>query len=246
MLRQLFSPDEAKVLREAATEVVNQQGGGNAFTSDPGFGMGTFLERHPALANWVDDDRIYEIMETLIGPDFFLEHTAGAIYRGDTPWHGGQPKDTPNPITHGKIAMYFDSLGKDDGCLRIIPGSHRQPLADHLKPLSREADEPQTMFFGIADQDIPCVALETDPGDVIVFTERVYHSAYGSKIGRLQITAEYGSNPTNDEQIAELRRYHDQFTWSFHPSESYINSDRPRVRRMVSRLVELGCTPFPV
>ena len=141
-------------------------------------------------------------METLIGPDFFLEHTAGAIYRGDTPWHGGQPKDTPNPITHGKIAMYFDSLGKDDGCLRIIPGSHRQPLADHLKPLSREADEPQTMFFGIADQDIPCVALETDPGDVIVFTERVYYSAYGSKIGRLQITAEYGSNPTNDEQIA--------------------------------------------
>ena len=71
-------------------------------------------------------------------------------------------------------------------------------------------------------------------------------SAYGSEIGRLQVTAEYGSNPTTDEQIAELRRYHDQFTWSFHPSESYINSDRPRIRRMVSRLVELGCTPFPV
>ena len=102
------------------------------------------------------------------------------------------------------------------------------------------------MFFGVADEDVPCVALETEPGDVIVFTERVFHSAYGSKIGRLQITAEYNSNPTTDEQIAEILEQHDTYKWGFHPSESYINSDRPRVRRMVSRLVELGCTPFPV
>ena len=249
MLRQLFAPDEVKVLREAAIEVVNQEGGSHAFTSDPGFGMGTFHERHAALANWVDDDRIYEIMDTMIGPDFFLMHTAGAVYRGDTPWHGGWSPETPqshNPITHGKIAMYFDSLRKEDGCLRVIPGTHRRPFGDRVHPLQHEADESQTMVFGIPDEDVPCVALETDPGDVIVFTESVMHSAYGSKIGRLQITAEYGSNPTTDEQLADLRKYHDKFTWSYHPSESYINSDRPRIRRMVSRLVELGCTPFPV
>jgi predicted transcriptional regulator len=29
-------------------------------------------------------------------------------------------------------------------------------------------------------------------------------------------------------------------------AESAINSDRPRVRRMVSRLIELGCIPLPV
>ena len=249
MLRQLFAPDEVKVLREAAIEVVNQQGGGNAFTEDPGFGMGTFMERHPELANWVDDDRIYDIPETLLGPDFFLEHTAGAVYRGDTPWHGGYSPDKPQsykPTTHGKIAMYFDSLRKGDGCLRVIPGTHRRPFGDRVHPLSHEADEPQSMFFGVADEDVPCVALETDPGDVIVFTERVFHSAYGSKIGRLQITAEYNSNPTTDEQIAELRRDHETHKWGFHPEEAYINSERPRIRRMVSRLVELGCTPFPV
>lgn len=249
LLRQLFAPDEVKVMREAAIDVVHQQGGGSAFTSDPGFSMGTFLERHPGLANWVDDDRIYEIMETLLGPDFFLMHTGGAVYRGDTPWHGGYSPDKPQsykPITHGKIAMYFDSLGKDDGCLRVIPGSHRRPFADQCWPLYHEADEPQSMLFGVADEDVPCVALETVPGDVIVFTEPVFHSAYGSKSGRLQITAEYGSNPITEEQIAELHEHHDKFKFAYHPSESYINSDRPRIRRMVSRLVELGCTPSPV
>ena len=179
-------------------------------------------------------------METLLGPDFLLEHTAGIVYWGNTPWHGGLPPDKPEPITHGKIAMYFDTLKKDNGCLRVIPGSHRPPLSHHLQQIHREADEPQSMFFDVTDEDIPCVALETEPGDIIVFTEPVFHSAFGSTIGRLQITAEYGSNPTTDEQLATLRKHHDTFTWSYHPSESYINSDRPRVRRMVSRLVEWG------
>ena len=249
MLRQLFGPDEVKVLREAAIEVVNKEGGGNSFTTGPGFSMGTFCERHPALANWIDDDRIYEIMETLLGPDFLLEHTGGAVYRSDTPWHGGLPPDKPEswkPITHGKIAMYFDSLKKNDGCLRVIPGSHRPPFAHLLQPLYREADEPQSMSFGVADENVPCIALETEPGDIIVFTEPVFHSSFGSKIGRLQITAEYGSNPTTDEQITDLLEFHDRAQWSYHPSESYINSERPRIRRMVSRLVELGCTPISV
>ena len=201
------------------------------------------------LTDWLVDDRIYETMETLLGPDFLLELTAGTVYRGDTPWHGGYSPDEPQsykPTTHGKIAMYFDSLKKDTGCLRVIPGSHRRPFADRVRPLQHEADKPQTMQFGVADEDVPCVALESEPGDVIVFTERVFHSAYGSKIGRLQITAEYNSNPTTDAQIAELREFHDRARWSYHPAQSFIGSDNPRIRRMVSRLVELGCTPIQV
>ena len=246
ILRQLFTPDEVNVMRKAAIEIINQEGGGNAFNSDPGFGSGAFLERHPVLANWIDDDRIYSIMETLLGPDFILEHTGGAVIRGDTPWHGGPPPGTHKPMTHGKVAMYFDSLRKESGCLRVIPGSHRRPFGSDLAPIYHEADQPQPMVFGVADEDIPSVALESDPGDVIVFTEPVFHGAFGSKIGRLQITAEFNSNPTSDEQVRDLLEFHDKATWSFHPSETYINSDRPRIRRMVTRLLELGCTPFPV
>ena len=249
VIKQLFSQKEVSVLRDATIEVVNQQAGGGALTGGEQFAMGAFLERHPDLMNWVDDDRIYEIPETLLGPDFFLMHTGGAVYKGDTLWHGGFGPDKPknyNPIKHGKIAMYFDSLKKEDGCLRVIPGSHLRPFADRLFPLYREDGVPDSKHFGVADEEIPCVALESEPGDVIVFTEPVYHSAFGSGIGRMQITAEYGSNPTSKEQIEELRQNSREYTWTYHSSQSYINSDRPRIRRMVSRLVELGCTPFPV
>ena len=37
-----------------------------------------------------------------------------------------------------------------------------------------------------------------------------------------------------------MRKAHDTSTWSFRPAESYINSARPRIRRMVSKPVELG------
>ena len=248
MLRQLFAPDEVKVMREAAIEVVNQQGGSNSFTSDPGFGTGAFMERHPALANWVDDDRIYDIPETLLGPDFVLQYNGGAVWRSDTSWHGGLgPEERPSPpYKTAKIAMYFDSLKKENGCLRVIPGSHRRPYADRLQPLMTEDKDPAHEAFGLQGPDVPCVALETEPGDVIVFAESTFHASFGSKVGRLQIYTEYIANPTTAEQIESVRTGHDKFKWSFHPAESYINSDRPRIRRMVSRLVELGFEPVKV
>ena len=249
VLKQLFSQKEVEVMRKATIEVVNQEGGGESLSGGEQFSIGTFLERHPDLMNWIDDDRIYEIPETLLGPDFFLMHTGGAVYKGDTLWHGGFDPDRPkayNPIKHCKIAMYFDRVNKEDGCLRVIPGSHLRSFGDFVRPLFREETEPDLKHFGVADEEVPCVALESEPGDVIVFTEPVFHSAFGSGIPRIQITVEYGSNPTTKEQIEEVIQHSREYTWSYNPSQSYIDSDRPRIRRMVSRLVELGCTPFPV
>ena len=52
-------------------------------------------------------------------------------------------------------------------------------------------------------------------------------------------------NPIKDKHIKYLRNDHDWSKYSYHPAESYINSDRPRIRCMVFRLVELGFKPLP-
>ena len=247
MLRQLFSPEEIEEIREATVEVIRQQGGEEALSGDRYALMG-FMERHPRLYGLVDDDRIHEIPETLLGPDFYLSSTDGHMRSGDTPWHGRKVEDDEN--TYGekgncKVAMYFDTLNEDNGALRVIPGSHRRPFADHLGPLWLQEEDPGHEAFGTAATDVPCVVLDTQPGDVVVFTESVYHASFGGQ-ARLQLTAQFGPNPTTDEEVRVLREMHDRFNWFLHPAESYINSDRPRIRRMVSRLVELGFTPLPV
>lgn len=247
VLRQLFSPAEVQNLLKATIEVINVTGGEDSLTGGSGYGMGSFLERHPVLTEWLADDRIYSIPETLLGADFLLETNGGFVWRGDTLWHGGFTPEESVESTYktAKVAMYFDKLTRDDGCLRVIPGTHRRPFGERVKP-QQTGEDRGSMPFGVAQEDVPCVPLESEPGDVIVFTEHVFHSAFGSKKGRLQFASEYAANPTTDAQIAALRHQHDKYNFSYHPARSFIEHPNHRIRRMVSRLVELDCVPIDV
>ena len=245
MLRQRFNPQEMKEIREASVEVIREKGGEEAF-SGKGFALMGFMERHPRLYGLVEDERIHEIPETLLGPDFYLSSTDGHIRRGSTPWHGREIDGEFGDYVSTRVCLYFDKLTGENGALRVIPGSHQRPFADHLQDLwGKEEDDPSIKAFGTASTELPCVVLDTEPGDVVVFTESVYHGSFGGK-ARMQITAQFGANPTTKEEVVHLRKMHDQFNWSLHPHEAYINSDRPRIRRMVAGLVELGFTPMPV
>ena len=247
VLKSVFSSEEIQSIREASLDVIRQEGGQKSLSGERYALMG-FMERHPNLYGLVDDDRIHEIPETLLGSDFFLSSTDGHIRSGDTPWHGidletyaGTYSERPNV----RVCLYFDELNKENGALRVIPGSHKRPFADSLQDLSKLENEPDYPLFGVKPQDMPCTVLDTKPGDVVIFTETVFHASFGGS-ARLQITAQFGASPVSDEEILHLRELHDEFNWSLHPTESYINSDRPRIRRMVSPLVEMGFSSLPV
>ena len=141
-----------------------------------------------------------------------------------------------------KVGICFETLKKETGCLRVIPGSHHHRLTKCLGPLWRQNDDPNYLAFGLKGEDIPSVSLETELGDLVVFTESVYHASFGSKTPRLLVTVQYAAKPTTEDQIAKMRECYEQHTWSYHPAESFIHSDRSRLRGMVSQLVELGLT----
>ena len=247
VLPKLFNQNEVTKLRDAAIEVIKQNDGEKAITDSEKFGIGAFCEQHPVLRDWLVDDRIYGIPESLLGSDFILDLNSGYIFTGDTLWHGGfAPDETEESFnTVCKVVMYFDSLTKENGALRVVPGTHRRPFGANIWPQQAGSNpgERERQPFGVPQEDVPCVDLQSDPGDIIVFTERVFHSSFGSKKGRLQISAEYSANPTTEAQIDRMRADHDRFAYSHHPSKSFINSENPKLRRMVSRMVELGFTP---
>ena len=247
MLRQRFTPQEMEEIRQASVEVIRQHGGEEALSNGNRFALMGFMERHPSLYGLVDDERIHEIPETLLGPDFYLSSTDGHVRSGNTPWHGLQVAEDAGTYAgrpNARVCLYFETLTRENGALRVIPGSHRRPFADHLQDLWSEEDDPGDKAFGASSTELPCVVLESEPGDVVVFTETVYHGSFGGT-ARLQLTAQFGANPTTEE-VRDLRKLHDKFSWSLHPHAAYISSDRPRIRRMVSRLVELGFTPMKV
>lgn len=245
VLRQLLTPEEVEVMKRESLEIFEETRGGAAFDGVKRQPVQPFFERRPFLSSLVDDDRIYNIGEVLLGPDFFLIGTEGNLHVGDTEWHGNDLSDpTTEAVIHAKIAFYLDSVTKDTGCLRIIPGSHRRPFADRLQAMKEQNADPSAMPYGVTGADTPAAALESQPGDVVVFTENAFHAAFGGASGRHQHAINYGSRPKTDEEFDWLRRTYARWTYALHPAEPFVNSDRPRIRRMISLLVDEGFETF--
>ena len=238
VLRQLLTPSEVAEMKREVDQIMTEQRGGSPFDPTEAQEVQPFFERRPFLAQLVEDDRIYSLGEDLCGPDFILDGTEGSLRVGDTLWHGGS--SLYEQLLEIKIAFYVDPLTKDTGCLRVIPGSHRPHSPDHFAILRPRNDDPDFRPFGMAPCEIPCVPLETEPGDVVVFPEDLLHASFGGAPGRQQHAVNFITNPKTDEQLAVLHELYDRHRFGFHPAESYIHSDRPRLRRIVSRLVGQG------
>jgi len=237
VLPQLFSMEETDALREASLSTFQDMRGGGPYTGEAEWGL-PFFERDPLLATLVDDDRVYQIPESLLGSDFFLGGTQGNLRVGDTPWHGAT--EFTEDIGQIKVAMYFDSATKDTGALRVIPGTHKYGSPDYFELLRPRTDELDFRPFGLAPTEVPCWTLETEPGDVLVFTENLLHGSFGGRPGRHQLSVSFVAHPETDYQEKQIMAFYAKTKYSYRPSKSYVNSDRPRIRRMVSKLVEWG------
>ena len=237
VLRQVFNAKEVAVMRRESDEIFAEERNGGP-VSDTTQGVQPFFELKPFLSTLVADDRIYNIGLDLLGPDFLLVQTEGRSRVGDTPWHG--PVAEENATRTTKIGFYLDELRRDTGCLRFVPGSHRPADPDLYEPLRARDENPDVRDFGIDPRDVPCYPAETDPGDLIVFTENTLHGSYGGRPGRHQYAINFMENPKTDEKVAYVKGLYESWKFGLRPAESYINSDSPRIRGMVSRLVEWG------
>ena len=221
-----------------AEVIFNEASGGKPHDGNETQSLQPFMERGAMLSGLVDDDRIYDIGVALCGPDFVLEGTSGSLRIGDTPWHRDAPLE--NPLRNTQISFYTQPLTKDTGCLRIIPGSHHMTSPDPLSVLQRENINAGFRPFGVCPSDIPCYAFESTPGDVFVHTESLAHSSFGGNSSRHQYSISFITNPVSEVQRSAINEVYGVAKYMLHPAESYVNSDRPRIRRMVSKLVDLG------
>lgn len=170
--------DRIERITQSFEEVWQSHGGGHAGQKHDGKRRSCivqFADRHEYLNTLLDDPRIEGIGSSLLGDDFNYMGSDGNYYAGDTGWHSDGFHNPPD--RHIKIAYYLDPLTKDTGCLRVIPGSHigGDKYHDLLVKQMRNSVE----SWGVEPRDIPCIALETKPGDVAVFNHNTLHAAFG-------------------------------------------------------------------
>jgi ectoine hydroxylase-related dioxygenase (phytanoyl-CoA dioxygenase family) len=245
VLRQAFSPEEIGEISREFEEVLDVDRQGRVFDGQKRQAVLAFVEQRAGLTKLVEDDRIYCVIEELLGSGFVWIGSDGNLYVGDTRWHPDNAETYPRI----KVAFYLDRVTKDSGCLRVIPGSHRPPLRELLKA-QWPKDDPAESPYGVSGSEIPSYPLESEPGDVVVFNQGLWHASYGGKSGRRMFTLNFGAKPQTEADYDNLRRtYHNNLTNISKMqrtqtgrvyTDSFLGSEAPRIHSVVAELVEMG------
>ncbi|HMN28351.1 MAG TPA: phytanoyl-CoA dioxygenase family protein [Caldilineaceae bacterium] len=237
-LPQAFSADEVATITEAFDTLLDQDRQGQPF---PGVKRQSFYgiaEHSPALMKLLVDDRIYAAVEQLLGPDFVWLNSEGNLYVGDTNWHPDGTRLLYPPI---KVSLYLDSLHKESGCMRVIPGSHRLPFHESLKAIHQ---------LGIPGSAVPAYPCESRPGDVLFMNMNLWHSSFGGAVGRRHLAVNFAPAPITPEQqeiflqnyrgvIGQIQRL--QTTQSNRATtDEFLYSDHPRLQRLAAKWLEYG------
>ncbi|MSR84693.1 MAG: hypothetical protein EXS58_17550 [Candidatus Latescibacteria bacterium] len=188
----LLEDDIGRITAEFES-VFATQGGGHGGKPHDGTARSCivpFIDQNEYLSSLIDDERVEGIFTSLMGEDFNYIGSDGNFYVGNTNWHSdtdwsGKMRGKP-PRLFYKMALYLDPVTRDSGALRVIPGSqhygdrYAETLQEHLRTAPDD--------WGITGAQVPAVALESLPGDVVVFNQNTKHSAWGGSNRRRMFT----------------------------------------------------------
>ncbi len=159
-----------------------------------------FSDQSERLCTLLDHPKVLEVLKSLLGDDFNYVGGDGNYYSGDTGWHS----DGAHRVgLYAKFHLYLDPLTHDTGCIRVIPGSHLfGQWRDGVEKV-RRSDE----TVGLSASDVPCIPVETSPGDVVVFNHNIYHASFGGGAARRHFCLNVTARAETEAEIKELDRY---------------------------------------
>jgi phytanoyl-CoA hydroxylase len=140
----------------------------------------------PALQGNVYERRAAHVAAQLCGDDLAIDydqlvakppHQAGAVFH----WHQdlGYWPITPDPRT-ATFWLALDDVADDNGCVRFVDGSHREPELREHRPLLGDRERAHTLVADV-DPAVDRIRSAAMPrGSVTVHHERTVHGSGGN------------------------------------------------------------------
>jgi hypothetical protein len=174
---QVFEPEKLEALTSILEDHLEKKGG---LLSDE---LDTPHWRDPRLLEFLLADEVLDLVEPLVGPDIVLfssHFISKEPYTGrTTPWHEDsylwkelELSDYSNIVT---VWLALDPSRRENGCMRVIPGTHRDGFSKHYT----DADLKDNLFATELEHvdESRAVYFELEPGEASLHDGRIIHGA---------------------------------------------------------------------
>jgi phytanoyl-CoA hydroxylase len=186
----------------------------------------------PYLIGNIFEQRAQALAEQLIGPearldyDQFLSKRPGreqAVFA----WHqdlGYWPTGTPDTRTT-TFSLALDDATPENGCLQVVPGSHREPTLRWHRPAFRTdpatglREQAHTLTIDLAAED-EVVFLPVKRGGITIHNERIVHGSAGNPSPNWRRTYILAHRPRAtvefERSIGFTHSHNDSVAWETH------------------------------
>lgn len=215
-INSLLSPCEVLDINLDLLSTFRRERGDRIYDGTWRHQLDAVVEHSSVLSPLVTDSRVLVPIIRLLGPAPVWIGSDANLYVEDTGWH---PDGSNLSYRRVKALFYLQPLSSNSGALRVIPGSHVDPLHTGVNALLQRTDQsitpygvvaplrdlPQARPFATDVRDLPSFSIDTAPGDVVLFDQNIWHSSYRGHAGRAMFTLNYGEDPRASEHVEYLK-----------------------------------------
>lgn len=162
------------------------------------------------LYRWVDElirhPRILDAVEDLIGPDILCWNTVWWIKEAMSPtyvaWHQDRlyvGLDTDEFVT---AWLALSPSTEESGCVRILPGSHREDLLPHIDEFAEDNLLSRGQEIAVPMDESRAVPMTLAPGQISLHNVRLAHASAPNRSADRRIGLSMHFIPTSARQLA--------------------------------------------
>ncbi|MDX1682484.1 MAG: phytanoyl-CoA dioxygenase family protein [Phycisphaeraceae bacterium] len=140
----------------------------------------------PALFQWLLADEVLDIVEPLLGPDIalwsshFICKPAGVGKR--VPWHEDSAywKGRLEPMDVLTIWLAIDPSTTENGCMRVVPGTHRDGFSDYEPVENPDGQVFATEIAGSEEFEDKAVDFVLKPNQCSIHHAKLIHGSHAN------------------------------------------------------------------
>jgi ectoine hydroxylase-related dioxygenase (phytanoyl-CoA dioxygenase family) len=159
--------------------------------------LSKILNRDPVYQEAGSHPIILDVLEDILGPNVELltnKHNHAMVKPSGAypvPWHSGEQPYDPVLIT---ALIYMEEATTENGCVRIVPGSHNRPFRKDRRPQKKRDD------FHDSENYFRSVPIPMPRGGILLFNDCCFHGsdANRSSGSRRSLTLGYRAHDAHD------------------------------------------------